>query len=461
LGFIAPRYAYLVCSVLVTARRHGEIDSMETKKRKREDTHVGTSSNTRCQEDKLVSQLANDDDDAAQEVKKSSTAETLLQSHQSGPVSKTQYQEDVVVSQLPKDESEQHIKYDNFYTPNNRPFYKKFQYLNLIPTKRHFRLLRIHPLQAHEVNTAPIVCDLLDDNSLAEMEGKFTTISYCAGDPKRTEAIVVNYLNFNAFANLGHALRQARHFWGKHHSDRELLIWVDQVCIDQSNPSERSHQVGFMGEIYAAAEQVLVCLSTEKSSVGGIRWLKGLQEHLSLHLHDMDTRKEYRESHHRVSRHDYLNSSMQDATLYRGFSAFTRCISDSPWWRRAWVRQEFVRSREAYFLASYDCIHWGSVAQVFHWLEHSFQWELDEDRHYQLICTFEKIWINIRAVNSLFLARTGGAVKNLASNLLDVHRCESSDPRDLIYAFFGISDHTCQPLGVIINQNVPPYRHST
>jgi hypothetical protein len=180
---------------------------METKKRKREDTHVGTSSNTRCQEDKLVSQLANDDDDAAQEVKKSSTAETLLQSHQSGPVSKTQYQEDVVVSQLPKDESEQHIKYDNFYTPNNRPFYKKFQYLNLIPTKRHFRLLRIHPLQAHEVNTAPIVCDLLDDNSLAEMEGKFTTISYCAGDPKRTEAIVVNYLNFNAFANLGHALR--------------------------------------------------------------------------------------------------------------------------------------------------------------------------------------------------------------------------------------------------------------
>ena len=144
-----------------------------------------------------------------------------------------------------------------------------------------------------------------------------------------------------------------------------------------------------MGDIYAAAEQVLVCLTNEMSVAGGIRWLKGLQNHLSLHLHNMDTSKEYRQSQYRVSTHDYLNSSMHHETLYPGFRAVIKSISDSPWWKRAWIRQEFVRSREAYFLASYDCVHWESVAQVFHWLEHSFQWELDEDRDYQIICAFE------------------------------------------------------------------------
>jgi hypothetical protein len=55
-----------------------------------------------------------------------------------------------LTSQLPPDESEQNIKYDNLYTPNNRTFYEKFQCVRLIPTKPHIRLLRVHPLHINE-----------------------------------------------------------------------------------------------------------------------------------------------------------------------------------------------------------------------------------------------------------------------------------------------------------------------
>ena len=68
-------------------------------------------------------------------------------------------------------------------------------------------------------------------------------IIYCGGDPQDIVTIIVNGYSFNAFVNLGHALRQARHFWRENFGDQELHLWADQICINQSSLSERSHQV--------------------------------------------------------------------------------------------------------------------------------------------------------------------------------------------------------------------------
>jgi hypothetical protein len=123
-------------------------------------------------------------------------------------------------------------KYDSFYTLSNLSFYDSFQYRTLNPADRRIRLRRVHPHEAIEDDNATIKCDLIDDVFLDEYTGRFTTISYCAGDPHKTETVLVNGVCFNAFANLGHALRQARHFWKTNHADRQLLLWADQVCID-------------------------------------------------------------------------------------------------------------------------------------------------------------------------------------------------------------------------------------
>jgi hypothetical protein len=106
----------------------------------------------------------------------------------------------------PITDAQQQTKYDNFYTPQNNEFYSKFRYVNLKPEERRIRLLRMQPLEPREDKRSQIKCELIDNQSLAAMQGKFTTLSYCAGDPKKTETIVVNGLEFNAFSNLGHAL---------------------------------------------------------------------------------------------------------------------------------------------------------------------------------------------------------------------------------------------------------------
>jgi hypothetical protein len=56
-----------------------------------------------------------------------------------------------------------------------------------------------------------------------------------------------------------HVLRKA---------DSYRLVWVDAICIDQSNAAERGHQVAIMGEIYENAGNVAVCLGkpTERTA---------------------------------------------------------------------------------------------------------------------------------------------------------------------------------------------------
>lgn len=44
------------------------------------------------------------------------------------------------------------------------------------------------------------------------------------------------------------------------------LSWIDALCVDQDNVSERSHQVNVMGQIYTAACQVLIWLGPEDES---------------------------------------------------------------------------------------------------------------------------------------------------------------------------------------------------
>ncbi|KAI1119933.1 heterokaryon incompatibility protein-domain-containing protein [Nemania abortiva] len=54
--------------------------------------------------------------------------------------------------------------------------------------------------------------------------------------------------------NLDHALRNIRYL------DRPCVMWIDALCINQSDENERNKQVTRMADIYSQASQVTVCL---------------------------------------------------------------------------------------------------------------------------------------------------------------------------------------------------------
>jgi hypothetical protein len=126
--------------------------------------------------------------------------------------------------------------HDIFSTPENDKFYAAYKYEQLDPSKQEIRLLRILPGRGD----GTVKCELLTKAPLDSVTKTYSALSYCAGDPKRTQCIIVNGRKFRAFANLAHALAEARFFWKNTYETRELLLWVDQICISQHNLLERS-----------------------------------------------------------------------------------------------------------------------------------------------------------------------------------------------------------------------------
>ena len=88
--------------------------------------------------------------------------------------------------------------WDIFPTPSNDEFHGRRIYEALDPSRQEIRLIRLHL----DDDNGSVQCDLLPAVSLSLVKGRYTAISYCAGDPTNTTPILVNGVPFNVFANV-------------------------------------------------------------------------------------------------------------------------------------------------------------------------------------------------------------------------------------------------------------------
>ena len=108
----------------------------------------------------------------------------------------------------------------------------------------------------------------------------YSCLSYTWGDEVETQTICINGLSFRVRHNLWMFLVAARKQCSDHgglrlrklsdegnydtyglHRSCDICLWIDALCIGQSNNSERGHQVQRMSEIYKGAQLVLIWLS--------------------------------------------------------------------------------------------------------------------------------------------------------------------------------------------------------
>ena len=129
------------------------------------------------------------------------------------------------------------------------------------------RLLRLLPRPDED---SRIECTLLPYHLLdSETTHPFEAISYVWGSQDNLQCIRVNGLECEVGENL-HALlfHLQDHFI-------ERVIWVDAICINQEDITEKGYQVQSMAKIYAKASRVLVWLgaatTTSKQALDHIR----------------------------------------------------------------------------------------------------------------------------------------------------------------------------------------------
>jgi len=378
--------------------------------------------------------------------------------------------------------------HDIFCTPNNDAFHASSLYSELDVAQQEIRLVKLWPGSGDDA----IECTLLPGAPLLDLKGRYTAPSYCAGSAKNTEPIVLNGTTFNVFANLAHALREVRQFWSTTYGDRECLLWIDQISINQYDINERSSQVRSMREIYQYAEQVLVCLSTQRCDPRGMSWLVGLARDVRPRGFDEFPEAERRymirsnrndwinpelatlfDGDHTFRIVDHIRENIRNATFRKGLLASCEVL-EAPWFTRAWVFQEFIVAANVHFLYSGVHASWQTLLPV--WTAIC----MDHNRGFHKII-FETIddegvrsylpeWAESSELFGLLLGDAPkAALKGLESLIrIKAQWCEkhdllellahsrdrnSSDPRDKVYACIGLASPAYEI--------VPNYSHST
>ncbi|KAF2717290.1 HET-domain-containing protein, partial [Polychaeton citri CBS 116435] len=168
-------------------------------------------------------------------------------------------------------------------------------YCPLSTSTPQLRLLKILPSQTQE---SDILCSLDVVDFQHSSTPYYQALSYVWGeqDPKFT--ITVNGHSFEVGRNLYTALCHVRH------ESMPQILWIDALCINQSDAVEKEHQIRQMGAIYTRAFDVLV-------------WFGKLDDDIEI---AMDLLSDMEKT---------VDLSRLDCKLF-----------DTPWFGRIWVVQE-------------------------------------------------------------------------------------------------------------------------
>lgn len=144
---------------------------------------------------------------------------------------------------------------------HNQPSIKTaYRYSPLPPEDGAVRLLRLIPSKDGAVG---IKCELFNYSPEPDTDiHLYDALSYVWGDSKKVQPISIDDHDYNVTENLHAALLHLR--------DRyfERIIWIDAICINQTDEQEKGRQIQAMAKIYGQANRVIVWLGAAADESG-------------------------------------------------------------------------------------------------------------------------------------------------------------------------------------------------
>ncbi|KAI2623257.1 HET-domain-containing protein [Hypoxylon sp. NC1633] len=303
------------------------------------------------------------------------------------------------------------------------PQFSHEQLCPLADPSKELRVLEIIE-NAHHV----IECRLVKNT-----EGqKYNTLSWCWGSQKQNIKQIriiqsSQTYEFSVPESLYIALQELR-------IHRVLRIWVDYVCIDQSNFNEKNNQVPMMAKIYGDAECVYV-------------WLGEKRDDSELAMSFIRDRV--------LSLGDFDRLIRDENTVaeWRALSALIK----RPWFSRRWIVQEIAVARTAIILCGPHKIKWKDLADaisLFNEIEtgtRRISEVMRADRDLGHIPDFfgEVSALSatklVEVTNNLFRQLSGNGQQaqfNLEYLVSTFTMFDASEPRDTIYALLAIARDT-------------------
>jgi Heterokaryon incompatibility protein (HET) len=210
------------------------------------------------------------------------------------------------------------------------------------------RLLRIH----HGLEKDDLSCSL-EKLRLEAADQQYTAISYAWGpseDPHFT--CYVGHLAFPVRQNANNVLRTLRK------ADGDVRVWLDSICINQNDKTEKNSQICLMHQIYKQAEKTAIWLGEADD----------LTEQIVNYANTLDVRKFMEEFKSSIIFNEGTKSFILDevashqdkATLVNGIARLFR----AEWFSRVWIRQEAAVGRDPYALRGPHIISWAQLTTL-------------------------------------------------------------------------------------------------
>jgi hypothetical protein len=297
----------------------------------------------------------------------------------------------------------------------------------------------------------------------------FEALSYVWGDACAIRTLQISGYDIEITETLYIALDHLRSSMDKR------TLWVDQLCIDQSNDEEKSHQVSLMRRIYKGCSQCVIWLGDlpdhhtfsrldaevavdfvkilaygtrhgnkqddrRHDSMRALAWLHGACGATYTHNQESRRRSSCLSPSHNET--DWMEWGQEEGPLFlanndhgrRARKAFAALImGGNPWWSRIWTLQEASLPTQA-------TLHWGPLTIPLRTIELAAS-ELC-NRRYQVTGSvevaeeFKLLTSNfVYPVRGLTIARRGESPLNL---LMRWRYREATDPRDKVYGLAGL-----------------------
>jgi hypothetical protein len=196
-----------------------------------------------------------------------------------------------------------------------------------------FRLLEIQPCTEQ---ASKIQCTLHHSNLLAKPS--FKALSYVWGAPTTKIPILLDKNRYDVTRNCYSALLRLRELG-------EDRVWIDAICIDQTNNEEKSAQIPMMKHIYAAAETIVWLGHPEEQRKPDSWETESMAFSLLEHL-----------SHEQFRSFDsFIELATRETFSERHWKAVNDILGHS-WFTRLWTHQEFILAKSTTLVSDYHSL---------------------------------------------------------------------------------------------------------
>jgi Heterokaryon incompatibility protein (HET) len=297
-----------------------------------------------------------------------------------------------------------------------------------LPLGKPIRLVRLEPSLDPE-SAVFVTLETVDLRSKPTYEA----LSYVWGDSTKVTPITVCGHIFQVTLNLEAPMKRLRA------TDKPRFLWIDAICINQINVSEKNRMVMQMGDIYNCAQQTLVWLGEPdrlKSEAGVLQQFRA-------------------EVMQRNPVPWVLNPSVFESP--QGMCIET--IFGSAWWRRGWVVQEVAHAHYVTVFCGSDSMEWSTLRGYMSCCIFSSDFNnqaVSPSSKEALYSVFEVFSMNQRIYPNSSPKFSGMLYESSRASLCELleefRNRDTTNPRDKVYSLLSIADDS---YGITVDYSQP------